>query len=125
MVDTHRVWEESKRVFRSWKGPRAPTTGPSVSQRKRRNPTLMITVTVNGHPAVANFRFLLFSVSGCPKVKCVRDEGVITAKSMRNWLPTAAYGCELAQFLQETFSAVKYLNECLGSIILIVLTSIG
>jgi hypothetical protein len=45
-----------------------------------------VTIPVNGNPTVLNFKFLL-------------------SKSMRSWLPTAAYRRELAEDLLEMVTA--------------------
>jgi hypothetical protein len=68
-----------------------------------RNSPLPLKVTVGRDRVDVNVRFLLFIAADCPKATRVEDKGVIIVRAMRDWLPTAAYGCELAQFQQEMF----------------------
>ena len=48
--------------------------------------------------------FLLFSSNGLSENKPLQKNcGVVSILSMRNWLPTASYACEMAQKLQQIY----------------------
>jgi len=38
-------------------------------------------------------------------ISCAADEGIVTIRAMRSWLPTAAYNCEAAHHLRQMFTA--------------------
>ena len=46
---------------------------------------------------------LLFSANDVPNLQATDYEGVVTFKSMRSWLPTAAYACEAITHLNAVF----------------------
>jgi hypothetical protein len=59
---------------------------------------------VNGTRVTVKMLFLLLSSNELQeRVECRDDEGVVTAASMRSWLPTAAYAMEGAHKLRQLF----------------------
>jgi hypothetical protein len=60
-------------------------------------------VTVNSKFRQVKPCYLLFSASD-PGLSVQEGEGIITASSMRNWLPTTAYAIQLAQLTKRAFT---------------------
>jgi hypothetical protein len=61
-------------------------------------------LVVNGTRVTVRVLYLLVSSNELQeKVQCRDDEGVVTAASMRSWLPTAAYAMEGAHKLRQLF----------------------
>jgi hypothetical protein len=90
------IWREGKQVSieESWRK-RRPLVFPQSDMKVQDKTGKELTVSI---------LHMLFSANEVADLICSEDEGVVTIKSMRNWLPTAAYACEAANHLNELFS---------------------
>jgi hypothetical protein len=90
-------------------------SGPSLriadSWRKRRHLSFPNSVEhftdKQGNLCTVEVIHILASVNDqvLEEVHCQANEGVLTVKSMRSWLPTAAFACETANLLRVLFDA--------------------